>query len=221
MPSQGERFKVVAEEKRSTTRFLARMVEGAQPAPIAGFVQPCLPAPAKAPPRGADWVHEIRFEGLRIEAQSEPNRLALYDAAGNAMTKRLARIADAVRRLPVNRIVLDGIVIVQDATGGATRPRSRRTSPPAGRTGSSTTSSTSSISTASTSPPRRSSSASGCSRRCSTRRAWDRSPTASTSRSTAARCSRASRRWASPASSRSGPTRPMYRARRRTGARRA
>lgn len=110
-------FKVVPEEKRSTTRFLARMLPGARPAPIAGFVAPMWPTPAKAPPRGADFVHEILFEGMRVEAQSEPRRLALYDADGNAATKCLPRIAEAVRRLPVNRIVLDGIVIVQDADG--------------------------------------------------------------------------------------------------------
>jgi DNA polymerase-1 len=117
MPSQSQRFKVVPKDKRSTSRFLARMVEGARPAPIAGFVQPCLPTSAKTPPRGDGWVHEILFEGMRLEAQSEPNRLPLYDEHGNAMTKRLPRIADAVRRLPVNRIVLDGIVIVQDKDG--------------------------------------------------------------------------------------------------------
>jgi DNA polymerase-1 len=117
MPGQSGRFKVVPEEKRSTTRFLARMVPGARPAPIAGFIAPSMPRPAKAPPRGAEWVHEIRFEGLRLEAQSEPNRLALYHADGNAATKRIPRIAEAVRRLPVNRIVLDGVVIVQDEDG--------------------------------------------------------------------------------------------------------
>ncbi len=121
MPSQRRRFKVVPEEKRSTTRFLARMVPGARPAPIAGFIAPMVASPAKVPPRGEAFVHEILFEGLRIEAQSEPNRLALYDADGNAATKRLVRIADAVRRLPVNRIVLDGMVIVQDADGRSDR----------------------------------------------------------------------------------------------------
>lgn len=110
-------FKVVPEEKRSTTRFLARMVPGARPAPIAGFVPPMVAVPAKAPPRGAAFVHEILFEGMRIEVQAEPNRLALYDAAGHAATRRLPRIAEAVRRLPVNRIVLDAIVIVQDDKG--------------------------------------------------------------------------------------------------------
>lgn len=117
MPGQRGRFKVVPEEKRSTTRFLARMLPGAVPAPIAGFVAPAVPTPVKTPPRGEEWVHEILFEGRRIEAQSEPKRLALYEADGNAATKRLSRIADAVRRLPVNRIVLDGVVIVQDENG--------------------------------------------------------------------------------------------------------
>ena len=78
---------------------------------------PALPAPAKSPPRGAAFVHEILFEGERIEAQREPRRLALYDAGGHAATNRMPRIAEAVRRLPVNRIVLDGVVIVQDAAG--------------------------------------------------------------------------------------------------------
>jgi len=111
------RFKVVPEEKRSTTRFLARTIPGATPAPIAGFVPPMRARAARSPPRGAGWLHEILFEGLRIEAQAEPRRLALYDAEGNAATGRLARVAAAVRRLPVNRIVLDGIVIVQDEAG--------------------------------------------------------------------------------------------------------
>jgi hypothetical protein len=39
-----------------------------------GFIKPCLPSPAKAPPTGADWLHEIKHDGFRI--------LALRDAAG-------------------------------------------------------------------------------------------------------------------------------------------
>jgi DNA polymerase-1 len=115
--AKDQRFKVVPEEKRSTTRFLARMLPGAIPAPIAGFIPPMRPTAARTPPRGDGWLHEILFDGLRVEAQSEPGRIAFYDAGGNAMTRRMVRIADAVRRLPVNRIVLDGVVIVQDEAG--------------------------------------------------------------------------------------------------------
>jgi bifunctional non-homologous end joining protein LigD len=36
-------------------------------------IEPCLPTPAKTPPAGPDWLHEIKHDGFRI--------LALRDAA--------------------------------------------------------------------------------------------------------------------------------------------
>jgi bifunctional non-homologous end joining protein LigD len=40
----------------------------------AGFIEPCPPSPAKAPPTGPDWLHEIKHDGFRI--------MALRDATG-------------------------------------------------------------------------------------------------------------------------------------------
>jgi hypothetical protein len=28
-----------------------------------GFVEPCLPSPAKKPPAGSNWIHEIKHDG--------------------------------------------------------------------------------------------------------------------------------------------------------------
>jgi ATP-dependent DNA ligase len=39
-----------------------------------GLIEPCLPSPAKAPPSGPNWLHEIKHDGFRI--------VALRDAAG-------------------------------------------------------------------------------------------------------------------------------------------
>jgi bifunctional non-homologous end joining protein LigD len=33
-----------------------------------GFIEPCLPSPAKVPPSGPDWMHEIKHDGFRILA---------------------------------------------------------------------------------------------------------------------------------------------------------
>jgi ATP-dependent DNA ligase len=33
-----------------------------------GLVEPCLPSPAKAPPAGPDWLHEIKHDGFRLLA---------------------------------------------------------------------------------------------------------------------------------------------------------
>jgi ATP-dependent DNA ligase len=43
--------------------------------PGLGIIEPCLPSPAKAPPSGPGWLHEIKHDGFRI--------LARRDGAGN------------------------------------------------------------------------------------------------------------------------------------------
>jgi len=107
----------VPEGRRSSARFLARMLPGAVAAP-AGLVAPCLTVPRRAPPKGRGWLHEILFEGLRLQARVEKGRVAFHDADGAPVTKAPARVAAALAALPVNRAVIDGIAVVQ-APGGA------------------------------------------------------------------------------------------------------
>jgi bifunctional non-homologous end joining protein LigD len=106
----------VPEGRRSSARFLARMLPGAVAAP-AGFVAPCLTILRRAPPKARGWLHEILFEGLRLQARLEKGRVAFRDAGGAPVTKGLARLAAAMAALPVNRAVIDGIAVVQ-APGG-------------------------------------------------------------------------------------------------------
>jgi bifunctional non-homologous end joining protein LigD len=110
----------VPEARRSPARFLARMVPGAVAAPIAGFVPPCLTLARRAPPKGRGWLHEILFEGMRLQAQVEKGRVTLYGMDG-APAKGFARIAAAMAALPVNRAVIDGIAVVQAAGGVSDR----------------------------------------------------------------------------------------------------
>jgi bifunctional non-homologous end joining protein LigD len=39
--------------------------------PGLGIVEPCLPSPAKAPPSGPGWLHEIKHDGFRILARRD------------------------------------------------------------------------------------------------------------------------------------------------------
>jgi bifunctional non-homologous end joining protein LigD len=36
-----------------------------------GFVSPCIPTRATKPPIGADWVHEIKHDGYRLQVRRE------------------------------------------------------------------------------------------------------------------------------------------------------
>jgi ATP-dependent DNA ligase len=44
----------------------------------ARLIEPCLPSPAKAPPSGLDWLHEIKHDGFRILARRDAAGVRLY-----------------------------------------------------------------------------------------------------------------------------------------------
>jgi ATP-dependent DNA ligase len=41
-------------------------------------IGPCLPKPAKEPPTGPGWIHEIKHDGLRILARRNATGVWLY-----------------------------------------------------------------------------------------------------------------------------------------------
>jgi bifunctional non-homologous end joining protein LigD len=45
-------------------------------------IQPCLPKPAKEPPAGPDWLHEIKHDGFRILARRNTTGVWLYTRNG-------------------------------------------------------------------------------------------------------------------------------------------
>jgi DNA polymerase-1 len=64
-------------------------------------------------------VHEIKFDGYRVQAHLADGEARLFTRNGYDWTARFARIAAALRKLPVHKIVLDGEVVVQSTTGAS------------------------------------------------------------------------------------------------------
>ena len=79
--------------------------------------QPCLPSPAKAPPSGLGWLHEIKHNGFRNLARRDSAELRLITRSGNEFSDRFPFIAMAVNELPVRSCLIDGEAIVCDETG--------------------------------------------------------------------------------------------------------
>jgi len=82
-----------------------------------GIIEPCLPSPAKAPPSGAGWLHEIKHDGFRILARRDSAGVRLITRAGNDFSRRFPLMAMAVGKLPVRSCLIDGEAIVCDAKG--------------------------------------------------------------------------------------------------------
>jgi ATP-dependent DNA ligase len=85
--------------------------------PGLGVIEPCLPSPAKVPPSGPGWLHEIKHDGFRILARKDAAGVRLITRAGNDFLARFPFIATAVGKLPVRSCLIDGEAIVCDENG--------------------------------------------------------------------------------------------------------
>ena len=84
-----------------------------------GFIPPALATLKPSPPRGAAWVHEIKFDGYRLEAQVRNGKARLLTRSGQDWTDRFgAGVAEALAALPVRTAILDGELVVE-GSGGA------------------------------------------------------------------------------------------------------
>jgi bifunctional non-homologous end joining protein LigD len=82
-----------------------------------GFIEPCLPTPAKRAPSGPNWLFEIKHDGYRLMVRKHHEQVRVYTRRGADWTERFPRIVAAVRRLKVRSVLLDGEGIVYNAKG--------------------------------------------------------------------------------------------------------
>ncbi len=86
-------------------------------APRWEFVAPALCTPVELPPDGGKWLHEVKYDGYRLQAAVSGGAVRLYTRTGLDWTARFARIADALAALNLEDALIDGEVAVADATG--------------------------------------------------------------------------------------------------------
>ncbi len=93
------------------------MLAGAKPAPFPAFIKPQLATSRDQVPIGSDWLHEIKFDGYRIQGHLIEGRPALTTRNGHDWTHRMPALAKALARVPANHLVVDGEIIVPDSKG--------------------------------------------------------------------------------------------------------
>ena len=73
------------------------------------FVVPELCKLIDRPPSGAEWVHEVKFDGYRIQARVENGQRVLRTRKGLNWTAKFGAVAHAVASLPDG--IYDGEVV--------------------------------------------------------------------------------------------------------------
>lgn len=69
------------------------------------------------PPRTGDWIYELKFDGIRLIAVKNDNKVSLLSRNENELAARFPEIVDAIRGLPARECVLDGEVVALDEQG--------------------------------------------------------------------------------------------------------
>jgi bifunctional non-homologous end joining protein LigD len=76
-----------------------------------------LAAAAERPFSSREWVFEIKYDGVRVLAARDGDRVDLYGRSGQRITSRYPEVAQALAALPADRFLLDGEIVALDDEG--------------------------------------------------------------------------------------------------------
>jgi len=107
-----------AEEEEAVPN--ASALSGAKKRQPPEFIPPMLAKLATKAPTGEGWLHEIKFDGYRIQAHLEAGSVWLMTRSGQDWTQRCGPgIANSLAALPVANAILDGELVVETAAGAS------------------------------------------------------------------------------------------------------
>jgi len=84
---------------------------------LPAFLEPSLATLCDRPPSGPKWLHEIKYDGYRVQTRIDGRTIRLLTRKNLDWTKRFHSIAMAVKELGLGSALLDGEIVVEDANG--------------------------------------------------------------------------------------------------------
>jgi bifunctional non-homologous end joining protein LigD len=66
---------------------------------------------------GKDWIFEVKYDGVRVLAERNGDSLLLLGRNKTVVTDRYPELRDALKRLPIDRFILDGEIIALGEDG--------------------------------------------------------------------------------------------------------
>lgn len=114
--------RAVAKESGGSNRSDANAapIKGSRAAEMPGFIEPQLATLRAEAPSGARWIHEIKFDGYRLQAHVAKGKARLLTRSGLDWTNRFgAAVVEALAALPVDEAIIDGELVVEGAGGAS------------------------------------------------------------------------------------------------------
>jgi bifunctional non-homologous end joining protein LigD len=89
-------------------------------ASLPDFVPPSLATLQAQAPNDPGWVHEVKFDGYRIQARLDRGQVRLLTRKGLDWCRKFPNVAAAVAGLPATAALVDGEVVIEDEHGIST-----------------------------------------------------------------------------------------------------
>jgi bifunctional non-homologous end joining protein LigD len=86
-------------------------------APFPGFVEPALASSIEKVPSGARWIHEIKFDGYRVQVHLANEAVKVFTRRGHDWTNRFKKVADDAWHIKAGSAIVDGEVVAPAADG--------------------------------------------------------------------------------------------------------
>ena len=86
-------------------------------APFPGFIEPALATSINSVPSGKRWIHEIKFDGYRVQLHIANEAARVFTRRGNDWTKRFKKVANDAFLINAGSAIIDGEIVVPAADG--------------------------------------------------------------------------------------------------------
>jgi bifunctional non-homologous end joining protein LigD len=82
-----------------------------------GFIDPALATSITKVPSGDRWIHEIKFDGYRVQVHLRDAAVKVFTRRGNDWTNRFRKIASDAWHIGAGSAIIDGEVVAPAADG--------------------------------------------------------------------------------------------------------
>ena len=119
--SEGKQASSEGKQARAKAKHMPSRSKQTEPLqPLPKFLKPCLATLQTKPPTGENWLHEVKFDGYRLQARVDNGAVQLLTRTGLDWTERFGRaIASAFAVLHCSTALIDGEAVVLGDDGVA------------------------------------------------------------------------------------------------------
>jgi bifunctional non-homologous end joining protein LigD len=86
-------------------------------APFPAFIQPALASSIDKVPSGERWIHEIKFDGYRVQVHLANEAVKIFTRRGHDWTHRFKKVAHDAWHIKAASAIVDGEIVVPAADG--------------------------------------------------------------------------------------------------------